>query len=57
MVADTEYYDALAVKPDATVGEIKKAYYLKVSRSSQGAGASVCRQLVKEATLISFPCL
>ena len=37
MVADKEYYDALGVKPDASVGEIKKAYYLKVSCCCHGS--------------------
>lgn len=29
-VVDTEFYDALGVEPNATAGEIKKAYYKKV---------------------------
>ncbi|KAG0621251.1 hypothetical protein M758_3G004800 [Ceratodon purpureus] len=29
MVKDKEYYDVLGVQPDATAGEIKKAYYVK----------------------------
>lgn len=31
MVKDREFYDVLGVQPDATPGEIKKAYYVKVS--------------------------
>lgn len=46
MVADKEYYDALGVKPDASVGEIKKAYYLKVSCCSHVS--CVCRWSEKE---------
>lgn len=32
-VADTEFYDILGVSPDATAGEIKKAYYLKAKQN------------------------
>jgi len=32
-VADTEYYDILGVRPDATASEIKKAYYLKAKQN------------------------
>lgn len=32
-VKDTELYDLLAVSPDATQGEIKKAYYLKAKQN------------------------
>lgn len=30
MVKDTEYYEVLEVRPDATASDIKRAYYLKV---------------------------
>lgn len=32
-VADTEFYDLLGVNPNATSGEIKKAYYLKARQN------------------------
>ena len=63
MVADKEYYDALGVKPDASVGEIKKAYYIKVSCFSEGPNTTgpivfVCRWSEKEVIHVtSLPVL
>ena len=31
-VADTRYYDALEVQPDATTSQIKKAYYTQAMK-------------------------